>query len=897
MRLPASEERQHLTPEDRCSSSAYRIESCSNLWETLTAPDTTGDGIRVRGCRVHNLRGVDLDIPHDALVVLTGVSGSGKSSLAFDTLFAESQRRYLESLSAYTRQFLHQLQRPDADLIEGLPPTISIDQRSGSTRMRQTLATTTEIYDYLRLLYARAGQAHCPACGTPVSRQSAQEIVQRIMGLEKGRKALILAPLVRGKKGAHRQLFERICKDGFVRARVDGDIVDAAVPPELPKGKPHDIEVVVDRVIVKDGLQTRLVESVELALKLGEGACLVSHQHADSWQDSPYSTGFACPRCGNSFLELEPRTFSYSSPYGACPACTGLGVLADGLGEDDESASLLESAPPCSECGGARLNAFARHVEVGGWTIGRLSAASVREARAIVEEWESSVDKGTGAFLHNQQQQKVAEQTLPEIRSRLEFLFQVGLDYLTLDRPTRTLSGGELRRARLAGCLGSGLIGICYILDEPTIGLHARDTDRLLDVLIRLRDQGNTVLVVEHDVDTMRRADLLIDLGPGAGVDGGQVVAIGTPAELSQHPASITGHYLAAESSSPAPQRLFVDTDRSIRLTGASRNNLNDLDVRIPLNVLTCVTGVSGSGKSSLVAHTLVPALKGLLAGEALETDRLVGLEGWEAIDRVVEVDQSPIGRSPRSNPATYSGLWDQIRRIFASTREARIRGYKPRRFSFNAQAGRCPACRGQGVRRIEMKFLPDLYVTCPECRGKRFNQQTLSVRFGGKTVADVLDMRIDEAAEFFRNLSRPHSLLTTFCDVGLGYLSLGQSSLSLSGGEAQRVKLATELHRADERHTLFVLDEPTTGLHPADVRRLIELLWDLRDRHNTVLVVEHHLDVVSAADWVIDLGPEGGAAGGSIVAEGRPQDVAAVEESHTGLALRPRVARQQRAD
>ncbi len=858
----------------------------------MITPGRSENVIAVRGCRVHNLRGVDVDIPHDALVVLTGVSGSGKSSLAFDTLFAESQRRYLESLSTYTRQFLNQLERPDADLIEGLPPTISIDQHSGSTRLRQTLATTTEIYDYVRLLYARAGQAHCPDCRTPVSRQSAHEIVRRIMGLEEGRKVLILAPLVRGRKGTHKQHFEQICKDGFVRARVDGEIVDAAAPPELSKGKRHDIEVVVDRVIVKEGLRERLAESVELALKLGEGSCLISHQQGQDWEDTPYSTQFACPKCGVSFLELEPRTFSYSSPYGACPTCTGLGVVADSLAEDDLSGAELDSLKACPECGGERLNPFARHVEFGGWSVPRLMAASVAEARTLIENWESGLESGSNESPLSEQQQKVAEQTLPEIGSRLAFLLQVGLDYLTLDRPTRTLSGGEFRRARLAGCLGSGLIGICYILDEPTIGLHPRDTHRLLDVLVQLRDQGNSVLVVEHDVDSMRRADMLIDVGPGAGVEGGTIVATGTPEDLSRHADSITGRYLNTAPKPAAAERLFVDTDRSIRVLGASRNNLKDLDVRIPLKVMTCVTGVSGSGKSSLVAHTLVPALKNLLAGESLDDENLKGIGGWQDLKRVVEVDQSPIGRSARSNPATYSGLWDHVRRIFAATREARIRGYKPRRFSFNAREGRCPECRGQGVRRIEMKFLPDLYVTCPECRGKRFNRQTLSVRYSGKTVSDVLEMRFDEAADFFGNLAKLHSVLNTFCEVGLGYLSLGQSSLSLSGGEAQRVKLATELHRADERHTLFVLDEPTTGLHPADVQRLVDLLKRLRDRGNSVLVVEHHLDVIAGADWVIDLGPEGGAAGGTIVAQGRPQEIATVDASHTGQALRPLVAR-----
>ena len=882
---------------------------------------------------MHNLRDVDVDIPRDALVVITGVSGSGKSSLAFDTLFAEGQRRYLESLSTYTRQFLNQLERPDADLIDGLPPTISIDQRAGSLSRRSTLATATEIYDYLRLLYARAGQAHCVGCGRPVTQQSPQAVVEQILALEERRRVMILAPLVRGRKGLHRDVFERISKEGFVRARVDGQIVDAADPPELDGRKLHDIEAVIDRIVVKDGIRTRLQESVDLALKHAEGACLVSHQEGDEWHDRLYSTRFACSDCGLSFPELEPRSFSFNSPYGACEACDGLGVARDaetrGHGEGamggtrnegrkSLSPRLRVSASPCPDCGGSRLGPFSRGVTIAGVPIHELTAMTVADAADFVDRLADALDADSDELIFTPEGRLAARSALPDIVSRLRFLREVGLDYLTLDRPTRTLAGGEFQRARLAGCLGSGLMGVCYILDEPTIGLHPRDVGRLIETLEGLRDQGNSVLVVEHDGLVMRRSDHLIDLGPGAGSDGGRIVAAGTPDEVSRQADSITGRYLSGVAKiDRLSRRRLIDPQNTLTLTGARLHNLKDVTLRVPLQTLTCVTGVSGSGKSSLIAGTLTPAVRRALAvchGSASRakgqnrthtadtavahvaakdadardaSDLFDSLTGAEQIDRIVEIDQSPLGRTGRSNPATYSGVWNEVRKVFAKTREARLRGYTARRFSFNAKQGRCAECGGQGTKRIEMNFMPDMHVVCSRCKGARFNRQTLAIRFRGKNVADVLAMRIEEAAGFFENFAKLHAILSTFVDVGLGYLCLGQSSLTLSGGEAQRVKLAAELGRSTSGRTLFVLDEPSTGLHAADVEKLISLCQRLVDRQNSVLVIEHQLDVIAAADWLIDLGPEGGEAGGSIVAEGPPSEVASVEAGHTGRALK----------
>jgi excinuclease ABC subunit A len=1008
--------------------------------------------IRVRGARVHNLQNIDVDLPRGALVVITGVSGSGKSSLAFDTLFAEGQRRYLETLSAQTRAWLDQMQRPDVDEIEGLPPVLSIEQRVSAVHPRSTLATTTGIHDFLRLLFARAGTAHCPHCGRELSQQSTTAIVDGILALESGRKAMILAPLVRGKKGMHRELFEKIGRDGFVRARVDGAIVDASSPPELKKSKPHDIDVIIDRIVVKEGLRARLFESVDLALRQGNGSCIVSHEADGQWSDRLFSSRFACPDCEVSFPEIEPRTFSFNSPYGACPTCEGMGVLT-GDGDTQPTARI------CPDCRGARLAPIGRAVTFAGIAIHELLALPVTDAEqaigdrlhAIAQDASPPSQGGAGGVarhglpstqLHAAKSEirnpkseidaspthrgadaaplagpalLVAARLLPEIHRRLVYLRKVGLDYLTLDRPTQSLSGGEFQRARITGCLGAGLIGVCYILDEPTIGLHPRDTRRLLETLIDLRDQGNSLVVVEHDLDVMRAADHLLDLGPGAGREGGRIVAHGTPDELALAADSLTGRYLRGHSAkepseyrggdtetrrhaeyaaaqpragSPPSQggaggvawhglpgtqlqrRRHVDLSRALTVEGARAHNLKNLTVPFPLCVITCVTGVSGSGKSTLVMETLVPRLRAALAsrlpaagerghegrpseppplplgegrgegrrqtasrphpnplpeGEGTDQRPLdtTGLRGSEHIDRLVEIDQSPLGRNARSNPATASGMWDAIRRIFARTREARLRGFRASRFSFNAAGGRCDECRGLGVRRLAMQFLPDIAVVCPVCRGARFNRQTLQVKFRGKSVADVLELRIDEAAEFFQNFAGLAATLATFREVGLGYLTLGQSAATLSGGEAQRIKLAAELSSSHNlpfpdpksqipnpksappplpplakggsifdaarvsSRTLYILDEPTTGLHPADIARLMELLERLADAGHTVIVIEHQLDVIARSDWVIDLGPEGGAAGGQIVVAGTPDQVAAIAASHTGQALR----------
>lgn len=845
---------------------------------------------------MHNLRGVDVDIPRDSLVVITGVSGSGKSSLAFDTLFAEGQRRYLESLSTYTRQYLNQLQRPDVDSIDGLPPTVSIDQRSASPQPRSTLATTTEIYDYLRLLYARAGQSHCPECCRPVAQQSSQQIVSRILEMEDKRKVMILAPLVQGRRGMHRPVFEQIGKEGFVRARVDGVVVDAADPPELAKAETHTIEAVVDRIIVKEGIRARLQESIDLALKHGDGACVVSHLEGEEWRDCFYSEKFACADCGISFPHLEPRTFSFNSPYGACEQCEGLG-LVDGAAKEDEADEIGEGIV-CSACDGGRLNPFARAVTLAGVPIHELTNMPVADALQFVEQTLNSIESDSNESTFSTEARLVIAKTLPDVCTRLQFLSEVGLDYLRLNRPTRSLSGGEFQRSQLASCLGSGLIGVCYVLDEPTIGLHPRDVGRLIRSLEELRDVGNSVVVVDHDLEIMNRSDCLIDLGPGAGSEGGQLIAFGSPDEVAQNPASVTGRYLAANGSQPRRNRSRqIDDDRTITLRGATRNNLKNVTVRIPLNALSCITGVSGSGKSSLIAQTLAPAIRHALQHSTAKSVDFKQLEGVEQIDRIVEIDQSPIGRSGRSTPATYSGVWDEVRKVFARTREARIRGYAARRFSFNSREGRCPTCSGHGIQTIEMHFMPAMHVTCPDCRGARFNRQTLGVRFAGKHAADILSMRIDEAAELFEHFPKLQKYLRTFEEVGLGYLGLGQSSLTLSGGEAQRVKLATELSRQNDQHTLFVLDEPTTGLHSSDIEKLMSLLNRLVENNNTVIVVEHQLDVIAAADWIIDLGPEGGDAGGQIVAEGTPETTSHVPSSHTGAALRKYLSATKRGN
>ncbi len=932
----------------------------------MTSVQST-DAIAIRGARVHNLKNLDLDVPRDRLIVITGPSGSGKSSLAFDTIFAEGQRQYIESLSTYARQFIHQLERPDVDLIEGLPPTISIDQRPGSHNPRSTVATVTEIYDYLRLLYARAGEPNCFQCGTPIRQQAPEEIVEQIMALPEGTKAMILAPLVRGRKGQHAEVFAAAKKSGFVRVRVDGVVHDLDALPELAPKKDHTIEAVVDRIIVRASMQPRIAESVLLAIKHGEGLAIITFEEACAWRDQLFSTTFACPNCKISYEELEPRTFSFNSPYGACPTCDGLGAKRDfdlELVLPDRNLSLSKGAVapwrggsnalqerrkarlaplvaslsydwnqplidwkpkalealwngdgkkltglkallneelaessnekltarldacqselPCPECGGARLRPEARNVRVAGLAIHETTRLPVGAAIAHFERL-----KFTSA------RAPIALPLVQEIVGRLRFLIKVGLEYLTLDRAADSLSGGELQRIRLATGVGSGLVGVCYVLDEPSIGLHPRDNDRLIEALRDLQALGNTVLIVEHDEAVMRAAEYLIDIGPGAGIHGGEIVAQGTPEEVMQNPASITGRYLSGELQIEAPRtRRAVSMKRVIELEGATGNNLKDLNVRFPLGALVCVTGVSGSGKSTLVSETLARAVHRRLTGEGPKPAPHRGLRGMNQIDKFIEIDQAPIGRTPRSNPATYTGLFDEIRHVFAQTKEARLRGFKSARFSFNVAGGRCEECRGQGLRRIEMKFLPDLFVECPVCRGKRFNDQTLQIKYKGRSIADALELSIDEAATFFESFPTMARMLTSLRDVGLGYLTLGQPATTLSGGEAQRIKLATELGRASTGHTLYILDEPTTGLHFDDVRQLLAVLHGLVDQGNSVIVIEHHLDVIKSADWLLDLGPEGGERGGLLLAEGTPEQIAQIDGNETGRYLREALTR-----
>jgi excinuclease ABC subunit A len=862
------------------------------------------DAISVRGARTHNLHNVDVDIPRNQLVVITGVSGSGKSSLAFDTLLAEGQRQYVQSLSVYARQFFEQMERPDVDHIDGLQPTIAIDQKPAAPNPRSTVGTITEIYDYLRLLMARVGTVLCPSCGTPIAQQTLAEIEQTILGLPKETRVMLLAPLVRGRRGAHRDVIETIQKAGFVRARIDGATYSLDEIPKLAPQKMHDIEAVVDRLVIREGIEPRLSESVRLAARHGEGVVTIVYQTKGegsdgAWQERLLNTRYACPKCQTSVGEIEPRTFSFNSPYGACSKCHGLGVITESNGVAGVESAAADQSPArgaaggspsarpqppaaqesavCPDCKGTRLRAEARGCRLGGLAIYEITALTVTSALKFFQELEFADD-----------QRPVAEPIVAEIMRRLAFLDRVGTEYLALDRAADTLSGGERQRVRLATGIGSGLVGVLYLLDEPSIGLHPRDNDRLIAALRNLQQQGNTVVVVEHDEALMRSSDHLIDMGPGAGHLGGRVVAHGTPSAVAGLEDSLTGAYLSGRQEIPVPaQRRQTAKSRVLQLSGATANNLQDIDVEIPLGLLVCVTGVSGSGKSSLVVDTLARALARKLNGAEARPAPHRGLRGVNQLERLVEVDQSPIGRTPRSNPATYSGMWDDIRRVFAGTKQARQRGYGAGRFSFNTKGGRCEGCEGQGVRRIAMNFLPDLAVVCPVCRGARFNRQTLSVRYRERSIADVLAMNIQEAVEFFENHEVIRRVLATLVDVGLGYLTLGQPSNTLSGGEAQRIKLATELSRGGAGQTLYILDEPTTGLHSDDIRRLLVVLNRLVDQNNSVLVIEHNLDVIKTADWVIDLGPEGGAGGGRIVVAGTPEAIAACEASYTGQFLR----------
>ena len=944
------------------------------------------DRLVVKGAREHNLTGVDLDLPRDGLIVFTGLSGSGKSSLAFDTIFAEGQRRYVESLSAYARQFLGQMDKPDVDFIEGLSPAVSIDQKSTSRNPRSTVGTITEVYDYLRLLYARAGTPHCPTCGEVISKQTPQQIVDQVLAMESGRRFQVLAPVIRGRKGEYVDLFSQLQGQGYSRVLVDGTIHPLTEPPTLKKQEKHDISVVVDRLSVKASAKQRLTDSVETALRLSEGVIVL--EFVDLPEDDPdrerrFSEKMACPN-GHQLAvdDLEPRAFSFNSPYGACPACTGLGTkmevdpellvpddeasLADGaiapwasgqsadyflrlLGALSESVGFRMDTPwrklpakvqkavlhgssdqvhvryrnrygrersyyaafegvvpflerrlgqaesesardryegymrevPCPTCSGTRLKpeilaVSLRHEELGDRSIAEVCALSVADCAGFL-----------GGLVLGPREQVIAGAVLKEIQARLGFLLDVGLDYLSLSRAAGTLSGGEAQRIRLATQIGSGLVGVLYVLDEPSIGLHQRDNRRLIETLTRLRDLGNTLIVVEHDEDTVRAADWVVDIGPGAGEHGGRVVHSGSVADLETHDESLTGAYLSGRKSIPVPDiRRPRDPQRQLRVVGAREHNLHEVDVAFPLGCLVSVTGVSGSGKSTLVNDILATVLANKLNGARQVPGRHTRVTGLEHLDKLVRVDQSPIGRTPRSNPATYTGVWDRVRQLFASTNEAKVRGYQPGRFSFNVKGGRCEACAGEGTIKIEMNFLPDVYVPCEVCRGARYNRETLEVHYKGKTVAEVLDMPIEEAAEFFAPITSIHRYLQTLTEVGLGYVRLGQPAPTLSGGEAQRVKLAAELQKRSMGRTVYILDEPTTGLHFEDIRKLLGVINGLVDKGNTVLVIEHNLDVIKVSDWVVDMGPEGGNGGGLVIAEGTPEQVAAAPESYTGQFL-----------
>ncbi|KAF4515885.1 hypothetical protein B566_EDAN000120 [Ephemera danica] len=827
--------------------------------------------IIIKGAREHNLKNIDVTIPRDKLVVITGLSGSGKSSLAFDTIYAEGQRRYVESLSAYARQFLEQMGKPDVDSIEGLSPAISIEQKSTSHNPRSTVGTVTEIYDYLRLLFARVGRPYCFQCGEEIAAQTVQQMVDAIAGLPEGAKFQILAPIVRGRKGEYRKELLEMRKAGYVRARVNGEIVDLGEDIVLDKQKKHTIEIIVDRLVMKtgDALMRRLADSVETSLKLTGGLVAVL---TDNGKTRLYSDKLACIKCGVSYPEVEPRIFSFNSPHGACPACDGIGYAMTPGSPEEEDFTLLDA---CEVCQGARLKPESLAIKLEKKSIAEVTSLSIRAAAEFFV-----------SLKFTDRELVIAHRILKEIRERLGFLVNVGLDYLTLDRAAATLSGGEGQRIRLATQIGSGLVGVLYILDEPSIGLHQRDNRRLLQTLLRLRDLGNTVVVVEHDAETMMAADHLLDMGPGAGTQGGHVIAQGTPQEVMGNPDSITGQYLRGIQTVSLPQR-----DRKpkgyLTVANAQKHNLKNVTAKIPLGMLTCVTGVSGSGKSTLVLEVLFYSLSQMLYQKKPKIDGCKELRGVDALDKVIDIDQSPIGRTPRSNPATYTGLFSFIRDLYSNLPESRVRGYKPGRYSFNVKGGRCEACQGDGLIKIEMHFLPDVYVTCEVCKGQRYNRETMEILHKGKSIADVLNMTVDDAVEFFEHIPFIKRKLETLHDVGLHYVKLGQSATTLSGGEAQRVKLSRELSKRPTGRTMYILDEPTTGLHFADVQRLIDVLDRLVEAGNTVLVIEHNLDVIKNADWVIDLGPEGGDRGGEIVVEGPPREVAKSKRSYTGQVLK----------
>jgi len=830
-----------------------------------------GNSIIIKGAREHNLKNIDVEIPRDKLVVITGLSGSGKSSLAFDTIYAEGQRRYVESLSAYARQFLEQMGKPDVDSIEGLSPAISIEQKSTSHNPRSTVGTVTEIYDYLRLLFARVGRPYCFQCGEEITAQTVQQMVDAIAGLAEGTKFHILAPIVRGRKGEYRKELLDMRQAGYVRARIDGKLVDLADDIALDKQKKHTIEIIVDRLVMKagDALMRRLADSVETSLKLAGGLVGVLTEEGKTLL---FSEKLACIRCGVSYPEITPRIFSFNSPHGACPACDGIGYAVTPGCPEEEDFTQLEV---CDVCHGARLRPESLSVKIAKQSIAEVTRQSVRAAADFF-----------GTLKFTEREMVIAHRILKEIRERLGFLVNVGLDYLTLDRAAATLSGGEGQRIRLATQIGSGLVGVLYILDEPSIGLHQRDNRRLLQTLLRLRDLGNTVVVVEHDAETMMAADYILDMGPGAGSHGGHIIAQGTPKQVMGDPNSLTGQYLRGVQAVSVPQRKRKPKG-FLSVVDAWKHNLKNVTVKIPLGMLTCVTGVSGSGKSTLVLEVLFHSLSQLLYHKKPKIDGCKDLHGVLALDKVIDIDQSPIGRTPRSNPATYTGLFGYIRELYSNLPESRVRGYKPGRYSFNVKGGRCEACQGDGLIKIEMHFLPDVYVTCEVCKGQRYNRETMEILHKGKSIADVLNMTVDDALEFFEHIPLIKAKLQTLHDVGLHYVKLGQSATTLSGGEAQRVKLSRELSKRATGRTLYILDEPTTGLHFADVQRLLDVLDRLVEAGNTVLVIEHNLDVIKNADWIIDLGPEGGDRGGEIVAEGPPKDIAKSKRSYTGQVLK----------